>query len=1049
MLFKFVKKQITNFLVITLVLPFLLFPSSSYALYDGERSPVSWSDGDGKCNAGSLGENPFQNDKDILWDLSNPTCISFVALQGALILTAGFFVKFMCKATNAIGAGKIAAETAADAIPNPPLINPITLYKIALYTNYCAQRISEASIGGTMLSSCMASAVAAPHCLATISTPIVVPAAVDVNRCCPSVAAYLVAVGLGLSALAILFKVADTTYKQARVCGSNWNSWRRIDVNGDVSSAGKFWRRGKYDGSYQKCIESLFIDNANICGFEDVDGVPAKTPSLRNKYYREYMFGGIEYTDNDSSGCDNPASWSASDRMSKLGYSDDAQRYYMKGPGVASNYACHRFVMARAKGSADKASVQGAYDCCKERSQTTLCIENDMPNEVRTGLSQGFSAAGNASILSRNSMAHRFCRLGEHCNIISNGMVVAFDTYMSRKKSNFICGKTYSLCPYNHLIGGGTETEVFETDSSGKQTFNVTNYCQVMNHCAKVPVLPYIRISNLNGAFISSACKDFKGDMQNVYGYNSELFPVNNRGFSAPLIQCFKDTMENLLMNKAGSTKCRNPDEEPDFYGSCGSGYFYKKGESLPSEQSFFIRIQSNLQFIIKMALTLSIAFFGAMVLLGMQPISKKQLLSYIMKLGLIMYFALGSGWQFGLVDGILGSSNYLAGLMMRIDDGASPNKLDGCQFPRFNYSDSNEATRYNDPSYPPRKEYLKIWDTLDCKFGRAIGFGPEVSVPNLIKMILAGFLTGSLGLIFLIAVFFYAFFIFSLILRGMHIFLMAMVAIIILIYVSPITITLSLFSRTKGIFDKWWKQILGLALQPVILFAYLGMFIALFDRTMAGDARFEGDGRSVPKTINCSSYRACKSGMSCSQIDFDKGNPIKTEIVSPDDTSIYCIFRIANMKTYSGLEMFGIGLPILTSLNSTKIDTLVKSAIIMFVFSQFMDKISDLAAKLVGGAKLSSNTPSATAMATKAYGIAKGVQQRGMRATKKAAPKAVAYAGAMAKSAVRGLGEKGKHLAKQAVSRAKSAVGLGTGGDSSASGGGDKAKAEAPPKKD
>ena len=75
---------------------------------------------------------------------------------------------------------------------------------------------------------------------------------------------------------------------------------------------------------------------------------------------------------------------------------------------------------------------------------------------------------------------------------------------------------------------------------------------------------------------------------------------------------------------------------------------------------------------------------------------------------------------------------------------------------------------------------------------------------------------------------------------------------VILLIYVSPLTITCALFERTKGIFENWWKQMLGFILQPMILFAYLGLMLTVFDNLFIGDARFDEqtDDQLLPKLL-------------------------------------------------------------------------------------------------------------------------------------------------------------------------------------------------------
>lgn len=962
----FLRRQLTYFLSILFLASFFLNIKDSYAIFEGVRDGIYYDQNNGRCKAGDIEFDPFGSNEDVNWEISNPVCATFIAIQGAAMMAAGYTTDALCVAANSIGVSLAAAEKARNPIPDSPFLNPTVVHKLAHRASLFTSRLAEYyTWQGTQAAACAGPQAALNPAGCAVASAQLGLAASDSIRCGAAYSSYLVAVAAGVAALGIIYASAKGAYDKARICGHDWNSWAKVDQDGVVipnSNSGLFQgivvsdgngiaRKGKnYQGSYQKCLEDLFVRNTNSCDLDDVDDVPAATIGLTNKYYREYIYGGKEFAD---STCQNPSSWSNERKLARLGYLNQNQRYYMQGPGVAGNYACRRFLLA---GSVDAAS-NAAYECCVRRSQNTICIEN--------------------AALTDNDYSHAFCEFGQRCNVKG----IWFEPFPSRKEVNYICIKTYSVCPYNHLLGGGTENKEFRNDTNGFPTSDMVNFCQFMKHCAKIPVVPYVRMSDLHGAFISGACRDLKGDAQNVFGYDADIMPISARGFSAPIVECFKETLQNLMMNKAGSTQCLDPDESPT-NGICQGGYAYKEGADLPQD-SFFKKIQENLRSIIKMVLTVSITFFGYGVLLGVQAIDKKKLVLYIVKIGLVMYFALGDAWQTQFVRGVLKSSDIVSDIMMKLDEDKPANKLDGCQFPRFDYSDTNEQTRYDNPRYPFGKEYLKIWDTLDCKLARAFGFGPQDSVPNLVKMILAGFFTGGLGIIFLVAIFIFAFFLLALIMRAIHIFLMATIAITLLIYVSPVTITLSLFERTKGIFTNWWKQLLGFILQPVILFAYLGIYISLFDATMIGDVTFRGDGRTAPKIIECDD--------------------------TTDDTSIYCIFKIANLRTYSGLEIIGIGIPILTSLNKDKLESIMKAAFIMFIFSQFMDKISKLASTLVGGAELKSNSASAAHMTQAAAGALRGIQKRGTRLAKNAGIGAIKKAGSMAKRGAQIIGNRGR----------------------------------------
>jgi hypothetical protein len=936
------------------------FGNNSYAIYDGIRNDIGF-DGNldltlqdanikiisrNRCDVGKLDFNPFVDNKDIDWDLSNPTCIAFLGTVGLVEATASKAASIICTTPKSnTGRMMMMGEKYTNSLAQIG-ITPMTAFTALQLARYCT------TLNGVTaaLSVQCAEGVVAMCTDAALATT-------DASSCCSAAGAHAIAVATAVSTLSIIWDVAKNTYGNARICGHLSYKWENQT---DEETKKRTWIKTK--GPHRLCLENLFLGkNHSMVNQYCINN---DSRSIANKSYRELIYGGMEFEDNGSGACKNPTTWNSAKKYKILGYDSDNQRYYMNGPNSTPVFACSRF-LARSADKSDQSSIQQAYDCCKKRSQNSICIEN------RTGL---------GDIL--GDYEHRFCELGSKC-IINN---VTFETYQSKAQSNYICAKTYSVCPYNHTLAGGTEQKKMNGDK-------IENFCQFMNHCSKIPILPYVHTSNLDGGFISSACRDLKGDSQNNYGYNSELINTN-RGFSAPIAQCFKETMENVFLNKAGYTKCINADEQTDNGDSCVSGYVFKKGGDLPTK-SFFIKIQDNLQVALKMALIVSIMGFGFGILIAVPGayIERKKLLPYIIKIGLVMYFAVGDGWQFGFMQGVIGASSYMSNLTFRPDESGAETKLDGCQFPRYNYADSNESTKYIKPSYPSTKEYLRIWDTLDCKISTALGFGPEVSVPNLILMILAGFFTGGLGIIFVVATFSFAFFLISLTIRALHLFLISSIAVVILLYVSPITITLSLFARTKGIFDNWWKQLFGFTFQPMILFAYIGIMITVFDSVIIGsDVTFDPSGKVVRNLkqqdnpqVNKVSIIGDKATTTVSAYYDDiygQAFPKKINCSGQaDETSIYCIFRIASMKNFSGFEPLGLGIPILTSLNQAKLNTIIKAAMIMFIFTGFMDQIATVAKALVGGADLKPDWHSSTAkMAASLKNGLRAVQKRGNR---------------------------------------------------------------------
>ncbi len=978
-------KQLTKYLMIAALLTPALLPLSANAqIYEGVRE-MDWDSSKKRCVGGGYNEaskkhtandlnfNPFGSNADINWELTNGVCAAYIASIGTAMLAIQGTSYAMCTATNPIGAGLMSSEFAQERAANSnfPYVNPSILVTLGLRGKQCGSRSSEyatlASAGGP-------------------GSPAAVAAAADVARCCPAFTSYGVVVASAVTALAIIYGVSNGAYRKARICGHDWRVWAQVNDRGETDPNGS-WRRGAYDGSYKKVVQDYALSGT--------------TPNLSNQKYREYIFGGKEFEDSGDGACEMPK-WSNDLKDKTLGYHDKKNiPYYMTGPNDTPVFACYRFLMLRGSTEEIKAG-QDAYNCCVKRSQNTVCIEN----------------APNIAGPEGNNYEHVFCEIGGRCNVKG----VWFDAYTAQSKSNYACARTYSGCPYNHPLGGGTEKADYSDENDPSQ---MQNYCQYMNHCSILPIPPYVARSSLSGAFFDSSCRDMKGDSQNVYGYSSNLLPVDVRGFSSPMAQCFKETIQNIFFNRAGSTICLDASEFPDINGKCGSGYKYKKGEDLSNYQrsmgqsgeSFFVRIQKLLQNTIRMALSVAIMFFGVSVLIAGSALTKKQMIPLMVKIAFVMYFATGNEWQNWVVNGIIDSSAQLSDMMFRTDamtgttvtssttnaDGQlvntyatdaqiDQNKLDGCQFPRYNYADTNDDTKYDIKAYPPGKDYIRVWDTLDCKISRALGYGIEVSVPNLVMMIVGGFFTGGAGVVFLIATFAFAFFLIAITIRALHIFIMSIVSIIILLYVSPIMVTMVMFSKTKGMFESWWKNILGFALQPMILFMYMGILLTFFDTVLMGDVTFIGDGKNVPKQVVCSGAAV--------------------------NTSIYCIFNPpisgsdGAVKTYDKLKMLGIGLPILTSINQAKIGSLMKASILFFVLMSLLDKISGLASTLVGGATLSSNTMKASELMQQSYDMASGVQKRGIGALRKNGWAAAKKAGSTTRKGFEAMGDRGKKAA-------------------------------------
>jgi len=940
----------------------------------------------GMCDKPEFKFDPYGENVDRQWSFTNDSCLAYIYGAGLTLQAVFAISRITC--------------------PMPPIMPQQvdkTNFKNALAS--IASSRTDDLISGARHS---ASAVSSQTQSAAFGVPLDPMLLVDLGfffarcavwpdpatktACCIAFGVCNAAVLSAVSALAIIWDAAEDNFKSTVICGNGWkafkqdkrvgsdtlNQWKTIDGNYAICLKIIFKGSTPYCAPGENCDETAskpncaliknksqeqycnFTNQNNNCSGESVGENAEK--DYTNIHYRQFIFNGIEYIDNGSNACKNPTLNKAWKDI--LGYDPNLesgnQRYYFLGPNQIPNFACQRFLK---NGLFDKDGMK-AYACCKEKSQKTICLER----------------------FDSTKQGHKFCRIGGGCetNLHKHGLPLKYRIFESEKNKNYICAQTYSVCPYDHNVQGGTD-KVQNYYYNPKIT---SNFCQYMNHCVKLAPVSEFSHFDRETFFFAESCKDLRGDSQFFsdmeLGRMSKFSSIYSRNFSAPIVQCFKETLENNFMQKVGQTICESKDEVPKKTktypdGYCASGYSQIKGAVV--DQTFFTKVQKRFLIPIKIVLVLSIAMFGFNTLLATPEafINKKTVMTYLIKFGLVYFFVIGNAWQGFFMDSVMNVSAEFADITFSPKstiDKASGDLGDGCDFPKYNHSlllEPNlkpEQTKLDrkgeidkiktNPSYPPGENYLRIWDTLDCKIARAIGYGPDVSVPNLAKMIFAGFLTGSLGIMFFFAAFAYGLMLISIAMRAIHITIMSMFGVILLIYVSPLTITCVLFERTKGIFENWWKQMLGFILQPMILFAYLGLMLTVFDDLFIGDAKFLPSVNGELPAINC-----------------DKDDVIKS---NPDENSIYCILQFSKYKNYTGLEVFDLAIPVLMSMNKEKINTLTRAAIIMFVFLKFLDTITTVAKKLVGGAELKADSTSNIQNLLKK--VAKGVQKRALNAT-------------------------------------------------------------------
>jgi len=802
------------------------------------------------------------------------------------------------------------------------------------------------------------------------------------------------AVGIAISTnLGIIYETAKDEYKRVRVCGYDWYAPNSVNyTNSGI-------------GSYQTSVNgSSSATGITITSAEKGDTEVAKK-------YREWFYGGKEFEDNPKNGenaCKDPTRGDAN------------QRYYFRGLQPA-NFLCERYNPIY-QSNENKNKFEEAYKCCLNRSQNYICLE-------KSGYNSDNSTIWNSD--------HIFCKVNEKCSFKKNQAIV-YETY-PRDNNRLICAKSYSLCPYNFSVGGGTVYPVYFRDgkvegdkfipmdperiqekncvdnaseirdsncSINKKAGKLKNYCQFFSHCTLVPGRPYVDTNmDFMSPYFSRACIDFIGDSQNgvskislVNGasYDGGLLFGQQMNFTAPIVQCFKETMANIFTNTFGHSKCLDGtfgnslgeckikvgDSEAENYVQIRFGESsinYKMGNKV-NNISFFEKLQKRLRSIITAVLILSITFFGFKLLVGKVDIeNKKDFLVYIIKIAIVIYFVNGDAWRGIFFDGIYNGSNEVSRIFFKIRRDADNMNTQKCNF-GSQFSINGDRSLISQVRYPKGKEYLMVWDTLDCKIMQYLNYGPGFDGSTIFLLIIAAFFTGGIGITISMSVFIIAFTLISVTIRAMHIFISSAIAMIIYIFISPIIIPLILFERTKTIFDAWLNHLISFSLSPIVLFAYLAIFISVSEEVISGGARVDADGR-----VDCSEYCISSTGNFAKKDSIDCLN---RDIKNPLDENVSCLLNFNKFSKNNGFALFGVGIASIDNIIKDKdkiqirVLLIIKTALFLYVLSQFIDEIPGVISRLTGES-IDVKTSSGMELLKKFTSTVRSIQKRGARIVK------------------------------------------------------------------
>lgn len=791
-------------------------------------------------------------------------------------------------------------------------------------------------------------------------------------------------------AASTIYSISMLKYRDIEICGANWWVWGSNDVNATSDIIHYYPELGAFKGSRKwEVLNCLKEQTKKAC--KGVSKDKYKNFSMNDRIFRERYYDGEEVVNNN---CIDPRS-----ERHDYDIGGNGQTYYMRGY-AQGNYACERFL-----------NFKDAYDCCVKASQS-VCLSSgilanraadqtvnqviDDVNEVLDDIDETFTI--DYKLYSDKS--NFFCDKNEQFCTYDGFIYEIFPSETGEK--GIYCARTWSLCPYNFNIEKGSEKKLlFEKSKSQNENLETTvndpcfnssqnktlscagkikNFYQYRRHCTIIE--PWYSIkddeNNSYAPFIDKSCINFVGSSHNTYNYESysgydKIFK-EYRSFTAPVVECFTETLKNFLFNRAGHTKCANTGSFPDSSDKClGDNYEYQKGNDLNTLDPVG-RLLKYTDTLLKLVLTIMIVLYGHGILTQSIKLERQDLVKRLIAITLVLTFASSKWWRDQLFTFVYGLSSNLSELTGRmvIDDtkghkngqGDNSIKYDGCYFGNINKLFNKEHEQidividgkndYNNNyyNYPSSRTYISTFDALDCKLYKYLGISAGKDLPNALKIVaLSTIFPFNLGIFLAVASLMLFFFAISFAMKAVYIFVASSIGIAMLLYVSPIIIPCVLFKSQKKIFDTWLKNLIGYALQPMFLLAFISLSLSIMDKYTLGEGIFTGDG---PHRELICGY-ACKNQETGAITNYGnnysdlKCHEDTDEIINLKAKSTLCFMERAISKPYTALHSIGIFLSILDDIDTSDLIMFLRIAFLFFILNNILGTIPTMAKELSG----------------------------------------------------------------------------------------------------
>ncbi|MBU6338579.1 MAG: type IV secretion system protein [Rickettsiales bacterium] len=305
--------------------------------------------------------------------------------------------------------------------------------------------------------------------------------------------------------------------------------------------------------------------------------------------------------------------------------------------------------------------------------------------------------------------------------------------------------------------------------------------------------------------------------LDNNGSYNVNFFKGVGKADDTGLLEYLVGLVEDTVLGKIDSSTCVEIDSVTHKRHCQREGGIIRYMYLSIVQDSLFITV-------LQILLSMYIAFYGLATLLGLAAITKKELTTRVLKIGLIIFFTSPTSWSFYndiIVSFFKDSMDYVIGLFMDLSDG--------------NLNDENtsiiiaQMERATDVSNATRFSFIDL--TIKKLMSLAAA-----------KKIFGLFFGSYFGILYILAIYAsIAYFIYVVLLSATF-YIINVIKIAFVLSLGPVFMCFSLFAQTNPIFKRWISYVGSRSLEILFLFIFLYNFIVIIDREF----------------VSMLSYRAC-----------------------------------------------------------------------------------------------------------------------------------------------------------------------------------------------